>query len=48
MKENDIISREEIRERMLKIARGELKPSPQDPKIWYETKETKEKFLKIK
>jgi len=46
MEHNDIISREEMRERMLKIARGELKPSPGDPKVWYESKEAKERALK--
>lgn len=45
MEQNDIISREAMRERMLKIARGELKPSAQDPKVWYETKEVKERVL---
>lgn len=46
MKQNDIISREEMRERILKIARGELKPSPSDSKVWYESKEVKERTLK--
>jgi len=30
-----IMSQEKIRERMLAIARGELKPKPTDPKIWF-------------
>lgn len=46
MKHNDIISREEMRERMIKIARGELKPSSSDPKVWYESKEAKERALR--
>mgnify|MGYP004720278931 CR=1 FL=1 len=46
MKDKDIISREKIRERILKIVRGELKANPEDPKIWYETKEAKERFLR--
>jgi len=46
MKRNDIISREEMRERMLKIAKGELKPSPNDPKVWYESEEAKVRALK--
>lgn len=46
MEHNDIISREAMRERMLRIARGELRPSPSDPKVWYESEETKDKALK--
>ncbi len=30
-----IASQEEIRERMLAIAKGEFKPKPSDPKIWF-------------
>jgi predicted transcriptional regulator len=30
-----IASQEKIRERMLAIAKGELKPKPSDPKIWF-------------
>jgi len=30
-----IMPQEKIRERMLAIARGECKPSPRDPKIWF-------------
>jgi predicted transcriptional regulator len=30
-----IASQEKIRERILAIARGELKPKPSDPKIWF-------------
>lgn len=30
-----IMSQEKIRERMLAIARGEYKPKPSDPKIWF-------------
>lgn len=48
MKDNDIISTEEMRKRILKIATGELTPSPKDPKIWYETKQIKEKLFKRK
>ena len=30
-----ILSKNDIRKRVLSIARGELKPRPQDPKIWF-------------
>jgi len=30
-----IASQEKIRERMLAIAQGQLKPKPSDPKIWF-------------
>lgn len=30
-----IAPREKIRERVLAIARGEIKPKPSDPKIWF-------------
>jgi predicted transcriptional regulator len=30
-----IASQEEIRERMLAIAKGEYKPKPSDPRIWF-------------
>ena len=30
-----IAPQEEIRERMLAIAKGEFKPKPSDPKIWF-------------
>jgi predicted transcriptional regulator len=30
-----IASQEEIRERMLAIAKGEFKPKPSDPRIWF-------------
>ena len=30
-----IASQEKIRKRMLAIAKGELKPRPSDPKIWF-------------
>ena len=30
-----IMSQEKIRERMLAIAKGEYKPKPSDPKIWF-------------
>ena len=30
-----ILSKDDIRKRVLAIARGELKPRPQDPKIWF-------------
>jgi predicted transcriptional regulator len=30
-----IMTQEEIRERMLAIAKGEYKPKPGDPKIWF-------------
>ena len=45
MKDNDIISKKMIKERMIKIVRGEIKPSPNDPKVWYESKEVKERLL---
>ena len=30
-----ILPQERIRERLLAIARGEYKPKPSDPKIWF-------------
>jgi predicted transcriptional regulator len=30
-----IASQEKIRERMLAIAKGEFKPKPSDPRIWF-------------
>jgi len=30
-----IASQEKIRERVLAIAKGEFKPKPSDPKIWF-------------
>jgi len=30
-----ILSKDDIRKRVLAIVRGELKPRPQDPKIWF-------------
>lgn len=30
-----ILPQEKIRERVLAIARGEIKPKPSDPKIWF-------------
>ena len=30
-----IASQKEIRERMLAIAKGEFKPKPSDPRIWF-------------
>jgi predicted transcriptional regulator len=30
-----IASQEEIRERMLAIAKGKFKPKPSDPRIWF-------------
>ena len=30
-----IAPQEEIRERMLAIAKGEFKPKPSDPRIWF-------------
>jgi predicted transcriptional regulator len=30
-----IASQEEIRERMLAIAKGEFKPKPSNPRIWF-------------
>ncbi len=41
-----IASQEEIRERMLAIAKGELKPKKSDPKIWFTSLESLTKILK--
>jgi predicted transcriptional regulator len=30
-----ILSQEKMRERVLSIAKGELKPKPSDPKVWF-------------
>lgn len=30
-----ILPQDQMRERVLKIARGELKPKPGDPKVWF-------------
>ena len=30
-----ILSKEDIRARVLAIARGDLRPRPQDPKVWF-------------
>ena len=30
-----ILPQEKMRERVIKIARGELKPKPGDPKVWF-------------
>jgi predicted transcriptional regulator len=35
-----IASQEEIRERVLAIAKGELKPKKSDPKIWFTSLES--------
>ena len=35
-----IASQEEIRERLLSIAKGELKPKKSDPKIWFTSLES--------
>jgi predicted transcriptional regulator len=40
-----ILSREAMRERTSKIARGELKPKPSDPRVWVPSMETVGKIL---
>ena len=41
-----IMPQEEIRERVLAIARGEIKPKPSDPKIWFSSVASLERVLK--
>jgi predicted transcriptional regulator len=40
-----IASYEDMKARTLRIARGELKPRPTDPKIWYPSLESLAKVL---
>ncbi len=40
-----IASQEKIRERVLAIAKGELKPKESDPKIWFTSMESLTKTL---
>lgn len=40
-----IASYEEMKERTMKIARGELKPAPDDPKIWVASADSLVKLL---
>ncbi len=40
-----IMSQKEIRERTLAIARGEYKPSPDEPKIWFNSIRSLTKIL---
>lgn len=41
-----IMPQEQIRERVLAIARGEIKPKPSDPKIWFTSATSLERVLK--
>lgn len=43
-----IASRAEMRARTLAIARGELKPSPGDPKVWFSSLESMAQVLSTK
>ncbi len=43
-----IASRAEMRARTLAIARGELKPSPSDPKVWFSSLESLAQVLSTK
>lgn len=43
-----IASRAEMRARTLAVARGELKPSPSDPKIWFTSLESLAQVLSSK
>ena len=40
-----IAPQEEIRERMLAIAKGEFKPKPSDPRIWFTSRRSLSKVL---
>jgi predicted transcriptional regulator len=42
-----IASYAEIKDRTLRIARGELKPRPSDPKIWAPSLESREKIPSV-
>ena len=43
-----IASYEEMKARTLAIARGELKPGPQDPKVWFTSTESMARVLSAK
>lgn len=43
-----IASLDEMKERTMKIARGELKPGPDDPKVWFPSPESFAKVLSNK
>jgi predicted transcriptional regulator len=43
-----IASLDEMKERTMKIARGELKPGPNDPKVWFTSPESFAKVLSNK
>ena len=43
-----IASRAEMRARTLAVARGELKPSPSDPKVWFSSLESLAQVLSTK
>ena len=43
-----IASLDEMKERTMRIARGELKPSPNDPKVWFTSPESFAKVLSNK
>ena len=43
-----IASLDEMKERTMKIARGELKPGPSDPKVWFTSPESFAKVLSNK
>ncbi|PKP77883.1 MAG: transcriptional regulator [Alphaproteobacteria bacterium HGW-Alphaproteobacteria-3] len=43
-----IASRAEMRARTLAVARGELKPSPSDPKVWFTSLESLAQVLSTK
>ncbi len=40
-----ITPQEKIRERMLAIAKGEFKPKPSDPRIWFTSMRSLSQFL---
>lgn len=40
-----IMPQEKIRERMYTIARGEYKPAPGDPKVWFTSQESMAEVL---
>jgi predicted transcriptional regulator len=43
-----IASYEEMKQRTLAIARGKLRPSPQEPKVWFTSTESMAKILSAK
>ena len=40
-----IMSREDYQKRTISIAKGELKPGPNDPRIWFESLESMAQVL---